>query len=299
MRLVTHFGRKEYDATAVALGYFDGVHLGHRAVLGAAVRCAAQQGLTPAAFTFTLPHGGAGKGKAILTQDEKLRRMAACGIEAVLCPAFEAFSALTPRQFVQEVLVGTLGAKHVFSGGDFTFGAHKSGNVEILQTLCSEYGVTAHIVPTALYEKKPISSTRIRAALEAGDVALAGALLGAPYVLDGAVRHGQGLGRTLGFPTVNLTYPAGMLMPKSGVYVTQTCVDGVWRPSATGLGARPTVSESGEVTCETFLPGFTGDLYDRHIQVRFVRWLWETKKYGDLAELTDMVNRAAEEALKG
>ena len=298
MRCVTRFGTKEYEGTAVALGYFDGVHLGHRAVLGAAVRCAQTLGLTPAAFTFTLPHGGAGKGKRIFSQEEKLRRMAACGIEAVLCPPFEAFSALTPRQFVADVLVGTLGARHVFSGGDFTFGAHKSGNVETLQTLCAEYGVTAYLVPTALYEGAPISSTRIRAALAAGDVALAGALLGEAYSLEGAVRHGQGLGHTLGFPTVNLTYPAGMLVPKSGVYVTQTLVDGHWHPSATGLGARPTVSDSGEVTCETFLPGFSGDLYDAPVRVRFLRWLWETKKYDTLAGLTEMVNRAAQEALK-
>lgn len=281
---------------AVALGYFDGVHLGHRAVLGRAIAAARAEGLCPAAFTFTLPHGGAGKGKAILAPEEKLRRMGQMGVQAILCPPFEQFSALSPEAFVDEFLVGRLAARQVFCGGDFTFGVHKAGDAALLAKLCGARGIGTHVVPTCLYEGAPVSSTRIRAALTAGDIPLAEALLGQPYEIAFPVRHGRGLGRTLGFPTINQVYPADMLVPKSGVYVTRVWLEGAWRPAATGLGSRPTVDDSGLVTCETFIPDFAGDVYGDQIPVRFVRYLWGTQKYDTLDELTAMVRRAADEA---
>lgn len=285
-------------STAAALGYFDGVHLGHRAVLGAAVNAARAAGLVPAAFTFTLPHGGAGKGKAILTPAEKLRRIRSLGVQQVLCPPFEAFSALSPRQFVADILVSRLDVRQVFCGQDFTFGARKAGDAALLGALCVEYGIQAHIVPTYCLGGAPVSSTRIRAALAAGDIPLAETLLGAPYGEEFPVAHGKGLGRTLGFPTINQSYPPGMLVPRQGVYVTRVLLDGQWRPAATGLGTRPTVDDSGLVTCETFIPGYEGDIYGESVPVRFVRYLWPTQKYDSVAQLAAMVQRAAAEALK-
>lgn len=283
--------------TAVALGYFDGVHLGHRAVLRAAVEAAHKQNLTPAAFTFTLPHGGAGKGRVILAPQDKLHRIRSEGVRQILCPPFEQFSSLSPLQFVQEILVGRLNAKEVFCGGNFTFGAHKAGDVPMLKALCSTAGVGTHIVPTCKYGGKPVSSTRIRSALEQGDIPLAQALLGHPYEVAFSVARGRGLGHTLGFPTINQTYPEGMLVPRLGVYITRVWLDGMWRPSATGLGTRPTVDNSGAVTCETFIPEYNGDIYGRQVPVQFVRYLWPTQKYDSLEALTDMVHRAAALAL--
>ena len=280
--------------TAVALGYFDGVHVGHRAVLDAAVRAAEENGLTAAAFTFTLPHGGAGKGKAILTPREKLRRMETCGIEAVLCPAFEEFCALSPEQFVDQVLVRVLRAKRVFTGDDFTFGTHKSGNVEVLRRLCGQRGIGTEIVPTQMMDGAAVSSTRIRECLEAGEVGEVNALLGEPYAVTLPVQHGRGLGRTLGFPTINQTFPEGMIVPKLGVYITETCLNGRWMPSATGLGTRPTVSSEGTVTCETFIPDFEGDVYGEQMAVRFLKYLWPSRRFDTLEELTGMVRQAAQ-----
>ena len=283
--------------TAVALGYFDGVHLGHRKVLHATQEIAAQQNLDSAVFTFRLPHsGGAGKGRTLLTETEKQRRVQQLGIAHYFCPAFESFCALSPQQFVDEILVQCLGAKHVLCGEDFTFGAAKSGTVPLLKTLCAAQNIAVHIVHVVESGGAPVSSTRIRACLEAGDIEQANALLGQEYRLDLPVQHGKRLGRTLGFPTINQIYPPHMLMPKSGVYITQVRVNGAWLPGATGLGTRPTVSGEG-VTCETFIPGFTGDVYGEQISVRFCHYLKPTQRFETLDALKEYIQSAAAAAL--
>ena len=285
--------------TAVALGYFDGVHIGHRAVLGEAVRYAGEHGLVPAVFTFSLPDVGGFKGARILSSEEKRRRIASLGIGAMMRPPFESFATLSPERFVDDVLVGLLGARAVFCGPNFTFGKDKAGNVDVLRRLCAERGIAADIVPITEYKGGRVSSTRIRKALAEGDIAEVNAMLGEDYAIEFPIRRGAGLGHTLGFPTINQVYPAGMLVPRSGVYITEvTLPDGSRHPGATGLGSRPTVSDDiCHVTCETFLPGFSGDVYGETARVRFVRWLWPTEKYENLAALTAMVHRAAGEAL--
>lgn len=283
--------------TAVALGYFDGVHLGHREVLAATVYAARKKGLAAALFTFSLPQGGAGKGRAILSESEKRRRVAGMGIERYLCPVFSAFCALSPEQFVEDILVRCFDARQVFCGDNFTFGVHKSGNVALLQTLCVARGIALHIVPMAQYEDAIVSSTRVRRCLAEGEMACANALLGEPYLLDLPVRHGKKIGTTLGFPTLNQVYPPQMLVPKSGVYLTRTFVGDTWRPSATGLGTRPTVG-GGDVTCETFIPAFSGTLYGEAIPVQFLQYYKPTVKFDTLEQLRAYIGDAAEAALR-
>lgn len=282
--------------TAVALGYFDGVHLGHRAVLCGAAEAARACGEIPAVFTFSAPPGAAGKGRTLLTETEKRRRIADCGIEAYFCPPFESFHNLTPEQFVTTVLRDTLHARVVLCGDNFTFGAHKSGNVALLQTLCETQKIAVTIVPMATRGETTVSSTRIRACLEAGDLAEVNAMLGEPYTVDFPVQHGKKLGSTLGFPTLNQIYPPQMLLPKQGVYLTQTQIGDVWLPSATGLGTRPTVSGEG-VTCETFIPGFTGMLYDETVRVRFLQYDKPTVKFETLEQLRAYIQAAADATL--
>lgn len=290
----------EYGAgSAVALGYFDGVHIGHRAVLNAAVECARSRGLCSAVFTFSLPDVGGFKGARILETHEKRRRIASLGFDFVMRPPFESFSTLSPEQFVDDVLAGMLGARAVFCGPNFTFGRNKAGNVDVLRALCMRRGIEVDVMPITTYKGERVSSTRIRAALAAGEIEEANAMLGEDYAVELPVRRGEGLGHTLGFPTINQVYPAGTLVPRSGVYITEvTLADGSRHPGATGLGSRPTVSDDiYHVTCETFLPGFSGDVYGETARVRFCKWLWPTKKYENLAQLTAMVNHAAAETL--
>lgn len=286
------------QGSAVALGFFDGVHTGHQAVIRAAVEWAAARGLAPAVFTFRLTPGNGMKGGRICPESEKHRQMQALGAAYYMEPPFEAFRSLSPEAFVRDVLAGLYKAKAVFCGDNFTFGARAAGNVDTLQALCAGLGIQVHIVPMALYEGAPVSSTRIRAALQEGDMPAVNAMLGRPYRIDFAVRHGHGLGRTLGFPTINQIYPEGFVMPRFGIYITRVQIGGGWYAGATGLGTRPTVNTTGEgPTCETFIPRFEGELYGEAPAVEFYRYIAPSRRFADVGELKACVEDAAARAV--
>lgn len=284
---------------AVALGYFDGVHCGHRMVLGGAVRYADENNLAPAAFTFELPGNQTLKGGRILSPTQKHVRVASLGIQQYLEPPFEAFRDLSPEDFVEKVLVECFHAKAVFCGNNFTFGARAAGNVELLHALCEPRGIAVHIVPMAQYGAQAVSSTRIRAALEEGRLDDANAMLGAPYAIDWTVTHGKGVGTSrLGTPTVNQNYPPDALQPCAGVYLTRIHLQDRWWPAATGIGKRPTVDDSANaaVTCETYVPDFSGNLYGQSPVLEFHRYLCPVRKFHNLQELSDLIRRAARES---
>ena len=284
---------------AVALGYFDGVHCGHRMVLGGAVRYADENNLAPAAFTFELPGNQTLKGGRILSPTQKHVRVASLGIQQYLEPPFEAFRDLSPEDFVEKVLVECFHAKAVFCGNNFTFGARAAGNVELLHALCEPRGIAVHIVPMAQYGAQAVSSTRIRAALEEGRLDDANAMLGAPYAIDWTVTHGKGVGTSrLGTPTVNQNYPPDALQPCAGVYLTRIHLQDRWWPAATGIGKRPTVDDSANaaVTCETYVPDFSGNLYGQNPVLEFHRYLCPVRKFHNLQELSDLIRRAARES---
>ena len=249
------------NGSAVAMGFFDGIHIGHRAVIEGAVQWARAHGASPAVFTFKLPTENKMKGKRLLSTEDKHALIERLGVEHYLCPDFEEIKAMTPEQFVLGI-VRDCRARALVCGENFTFGAKAAGNPELLRTLCEPLGVKVIVVPMAQFEEKPVSSTRIRTALEGGDIPAANAMLGMPYAIRFEVQHGAGLGHTLGVPTINQLYPEGFQLPRSGIYITRTHIGGVWYPSATGLGSRPTVNDDAtKVTCETFIPGFSGNLY--------------------------------------
>lgn len=284
------------NGTAVAMGYFDGIHLGHRAVIDGAVQWAKAHGAEPAVFTFKLPMENKMKGKRLLSTEDKHALVESLGVAYYLVPEFEQIKALSPEQFVRSI-VENCHAKALFCGENFTFGARAAGTPELLRQLCEPLGVEVVVVPMAQFEGKTISSTRIRTALEGGDIPAANAMLGMPYAIRFAVQHGAGLGRTLGVPTINQIYPQGYQMPRSGIYITRTRIDGVWYPSATGLGSRPTVNaDETKVTCETFIPGFSGDLYGTEPVVEFHAYLNPSKKFDTLDELRDCIQTAARRA---
>ena len=281
--------------SAVAMGYFDGIHLGHRNVLGSAVDCAHQQGLTAAVFTFSLPGGDRLKGGRILSSDLKHARMESLGIQAYVEPPFEEIRSLSPEEFVEKVLVGCFHARAVFCGDNFTFGARAAGNVALLEALCEPLGIAVKVVPMAQYGGRTVSSTRIRAALEEGRIEDANAMLGVPYAIDWPVCRGKGIGTSrLGRPTINQNYPADALEPCCGVYLTRIWLDGQWMPSATGIGRRPTVDAAdAPVTCETYVPGYAGNAYGTRPVLEFHRYLCPVRKFDSLQELADLITDAA------
>lgn len=282
--------------TAVAMGYFDGIHIGHRAVIGGAVDWARAHGASPALFTFRLPPDSRMKGARLIAAPDKLRLIGQLGVEHYLEPEFEAIKGQTPEQFVRSI-VESCQARALLCGENFTFGARAAGDPQLLRQLCAPLGVEVIVVPMAGFEGKPVSSTRIRTALEGGDIPAANAMLGMPYAIRFQVQHGRGLGHTLGVPTINQLYPAGFQMPRFGIYITRTNIGGVWYPSATGLGTRPTVNDDpSSVTCETFIPGYAGDLYGAEPVVEFHAYLSPSKRFDTLDELRACIRYAARRA---
>lgn len=281
--------------TSIALGFFDGVHIGHRAVIKAAVDNAEQNGLEPAVFTFDLPLNNTLKGGRICTEESKQSQIRSMGVQHYLAPPFEEFCGLEPEDFVHKVLAGLCRAKAVFCGSNFTFGKKAAGNVALLKELCEPLGIRVFEVPMTIWQGEPVSSTRIRKALQAGDMPAVKVMLGRPYQIEFPVQHGKGLGRTLGFPTINQIFPEGYATPKEGIYITLTMVmPGVWLASATGFGRRPTVDKAGAApTCETFVVQYEGDLYDECPRVQFYEYIGATQKFESLEALAACVQDAA------
>ena len=278
--------------SAVALGYFDGVHLGHRRILGAAAAWAAANGCVPAAFTFHFGEKRT-KGADILTLSERCRRIRGAGAERVLCEEFDAIAELSPEEFVEKILCEKLDAAAVFCGDNFRFGAKAAGDVALLHSLCAARGIAVQVFPLEESGGEPVSATRIRGLLEQGRIEEANALLGEPYAIDLPVQHGRGVGRTMGFPTVNQIYPPTMQRPAQGVYITAAELDGAHVPAATGIGSRPTVG-GHTVTCESFLCRWQGDAYGAAPRISFYRYLQPVQKFDSVEQLAACIDAAAQ-----
>ncbi|MBO7170940.1 MAG: riboflavin biosynthesis protein RibF [Clostridia bacterium] len=271
------------ESKVIALGCFDGTHLGHEALFRVTVAEARRQGAIPSVFTFSdfLPQ----KGAPLSTLDGRLEGMARCGIEAVFLCAFSDVKGLSPEEFIEKVLKNTLGAVSTVCGFNYRFGAGAKGDSEALRAAFPE----AKQVPAVTYDGSPISSTRIRAALENGKVEEAHALLGRPYSVTGEVSHGKGAGHLFGFPTANVAVPT--LLPARGVYETRVTVDGESYVGLSDVGIRPTLENGGEERVESFLLDFSGDLYGKRITISFLRRLRDEKRFENPEALRTQIEK--------
>ncbi|MEG2455441.1 MAG: riboflavin biosynthesis protein RibF [Oscillospiraceae bacterium] len=288
----------------IALGFFDGVHNGHGALLRRTAQVAAERGMVPAAVTFdTHPEN------LILHQPislitspaERADLMARYyDIHQVIVAHFdERMMRLSWQDFITDFLAEECGAGYLVAGHDFHFGYQGAGNPRRLQEKCGELGIGCDIIPKVEQDGITVSSTYIRTLIAQGDLERAGAFLGHPYTLTDKVARGQHLGTTLGFPTVNLHFPAGVLVPAFGVYATRVTLENGERYLAvTNIGTRPTVSDGGDVTVEGYLLDFHGDLYGQKLRVEFYRRLRGERRFDSLQELSDEVLRNAEETRK-
>jgi riboflavin kinase/FMN adenylyltransferase len=272
----------------VALGNMDGVHLGHLAVLRAAHAARPQAPL--AALTFE-PHPR----EHFRPEDppfrltllpEKVRVMGQAGVSLVVAIPFDAeFAAMSAEGFAEEVLHKGLGAQHLSCGADFAFGHRRGGDATVLAELAEARGIGLTVVPPVTDAQGPISSTRIRRALQDGYPERATAMLGRPWEIRGAVVHGDKLGRVLGWPTANI-WIGRHLEPARGVYaVTVALPDGTERKGVANIGRRPTLGGDPETRLEVFIFDFSGDLYGEEIGVRLVHFLRPDAKFADLEEL--------------
>lgn len=282
--------------SAVACGFFDGLHIGHAAVIGRAVERARAEGLVSGVFTFTI-HSGHPARKCdnceIITETKKEHMLEKWGVELVLAPDFADFSGMEPEAFVDEVLVRRLGAAVVCCGDDFRFGRAAAGDVPMLKTLCAARGIAVDVVPEVLWGGERVSSTRIRGLLGEGDVETAGELLDRAFGYDFTVVHGKRLGRTIDSPTINQRFPADFVRLRHGVYASAARVDGKLRPAVTNIGLRPTVENATAVNSETYIIGFSGDLYGQAVEVRLLQFLRGEKKFPSVEALKEQIQADA------
>lgn len=277
-----------FAACAAAVGNFDGVHVGHAAIVGRLRAAAARHGVPAVVLTFD-PHPASVLRPAeaplpLTTPARRAELLAGLGVDAVCVqPADAALMALEPEAFFAGVLQGRMAARCLVEGRDFRFGARRRGDVEMLAGLCAAAGVELEVVPPVVVAGEPVSSSRIRGLVAAGRVAEARALLTAPYRLTGTVVVGARRGATIGFPTANLSGIA-TLLPALGVYAAQVTVDGATHPAAVHLGPNVTFGETA-VSVEAHLVGFTGDLYGRTLDVDFLDHVRETRRFASVEEL--------------
>lgn len=279
-------------ASAVAVGNFDGVHLGHAAIARTLQRAAAAVGVPALALTFD-PHPASlvrpGAAPAPLTTPaRRAELLLSLGLDAVLVqPVNAALVALTAADFYSTILRGRLGGVAFVEGEDFRFGAGRAGDVSLLGQLAAADAATLEVVPPVVVDGEPVSSSRLRALVAAGDVSAAAALATAPYRLRGIVVAGAGRGAGLGFPTANLGAVA-TLLPGGGVYAARATVAGDttnrWHPAAVNVGTAPTF-DTTIPTVEVHLVGFAGDLYGRTLDVDFLMRLRETRRFASAEEL--------------
>ena len=282
------------SASVVALGFFDGVHRAHVAVLETAAREARRRGLPLLVFTFAA--ADAPKDGALLSTDaERAALFRAAGAEYCVFCDFSSVVSLSPEEFVREYLIGLCHTAVAVSGEDFRFGYRAAGDSRLLAELMAAAGGTAVALPPVLLGGAPISSTRIRRALEEGDCETAAELLGRPYSVTYPVLHGDGLGHGLGFPTANQVPPPSRMLPARGVYRTAvTLEDGSSYIGVTNVGVRPTV-EGEQMRIETHLLHFSGELYGRRMTVAFLAGLRGEKKFSSLRELSEQIEKDCEE----
>jgi riboflavin kinase/FMN adenylyltransferase len=289
----------DWKGGVVALGNFDGVHRGHQALLARAVEQAAGLEAPVIALTFE-PHPRRffvpDTGPFRLTlPPAKTRLLAQYGIAAVLAQRFDAaFAALSADAFIEDVLLKGLGARHVVCGYDFTFGARRGGNVEMLRGEAAKRGFGATVLDPVMREGEIYSSTRIREALRAGWISEAAELLGHPWEIEGVVELGDQRGRTIGFPTANVAL-GEHLRPRFGVYAVRALVDDVWRDAVANLGRRPTFGKLQE-NFEIHLFDFAGDLYGKVLRVALVDFIRPEMKFSGLDQLKAQIAADGEAA---
>ena len=283
----------------VTIGAFDGVHRGHQQLIGSMAREAHAAGRAAVALTFD-PHPGAVLGRspvaALSTIEERATLLAELEVDLLVVLRFTPAVAGTPAERFVAALRRHLNLVELWAGPDFALGHRREGDVPFLRRLGERMGFEVRVVEPLRWRGEIISSTRIRAALTAGDVEEANGCLGRPYHLSGIVIHGRGLGRTMGIPTANLEPPPGRLIPANGVYACFARLEGgeTW-PAVVNVGVRPTIA-ADHLTVEAHLLDFDGDLYGRRLGLDFIARLRDERIFPSLNALVDQVHRDIEEA---
>ena len=286
--------------TAVALGFFDGVHRGHRKVLGGAAE-QREKGLIPVCFTFSQsPKSVINRmeSSSLMTHGDKLRALEEIGMEKVFFTDFGNIMHLTAREFFRTVLIEALSAKALFCGFNYRFGKNAQGDVPMLESLCREFGVALTVIPPETDGNEVVCSTLIKRLITQGEIRRANNLLGGKFGMREPIRHGKQLGRKLGTPTINQPPAKGLVIPRFGVYASAvTLENGESYCGVTNIGVKPTVGAPSPLW-ETWMPLYKGgELYGQTADVRLLDFIREERRFNDLDELKEEILLNSETAL--
>lgn len=282
----------------MALGFFDGIHIGHAALMNMIIKRAREYDAEPAVLTFDVhPDSLVFKKNVPLinSADDRERILSRCfGIDDVVVVHFsQSVMHMDWKVFIDE-LIDDMDLCHIVVGHDFKFGYKGLGTAEKLKEYCAQRGVGCDIIPPVCKDGVIVSSTLIRGLIESGEIEKANEYLGRPHTLTDVVRSGYHLGTQMGTPTINMRFPEGVIIPRHGVYAAKAYVDGEEYMSVTNVGVRPTVSEDGGVNVESFLLDFTGNLYGRLVRLDFYKFMRPERKFDDIDELAAQIKHDAE-----
>jgi riboflavin kinase/FMN adenylyltransferase len=300
MEIVSGLDELDGGPRALAIGMFDGVHGGHRSTIERAIELGRERGLTSTVLTFDrhpLSVIDPARAPQLLTSlEERVRLIGELGPDQlVLLPFDTRLAAMSAEAFCAELLAGALRARVVVVGENFNFGAGGEGDAASLGACGRAHGFETVVLRLTTERGDPISSTRIRSLLRAGDIEEVREILGRPPSVSGRVGHGEGRGRTLGVPTANLVITPQIMRPGRGVYVARACVAGVWYRAAVNIGLNPTFQTAQEtappVNTEAYLLGFDGDLYDRELRLEFLHKIRDERRFHSVDELVAEMRR--------
>ena len=272
----------------MALGWFDGLHVGHAALIAKTVETARKNGLSAAVWTFegSKKAGSDSSPGFILSDGEKAERLKAAGIDLLFSAGFSEMKDLTAEDFVKKILIGRCGCEIALCGFNYRFGAGGAGTAGILSELMAKEGKSTIVLPPVNIGGRAVSSTSIRAMLSEGKPDEAAILLGRPFSLIAEITHGRRVGHKLGFPTLNQPFPDGMLIPRHGVYITEVTIDGKTYRAVSNVGVHPTFGECGRVVCESnLLSGNPGECYGKTAETRFIRYIRPEIRFDGAEEL--------------
>lgn len=270
---------------ALALGTFDGIHKGHLAVLGSAIKSKAEKRVV---VTFAAPPMKVGA-KLVMPESVKEKEFLKLGFDEILLLDFEKVKDMSPTEFL-DMIFEKYNVKSISCGFNYRFGKRAAGDTETLKEYANSRGAECKIIDPVYYKGEPISSTRIRSAVQNGDIESANEMLGFPFFLESKVISGDARGRKMGFPTANQIPDKDVAIPKFGVYKTETELDGKKYSSITNIGIRPTYKTETPIA-ETHIIGFSGDIYGKTMRVGFIRFIREEKKFSCLEEVREQIEK--------
>lgn len=277
---------------ALALGGFDGIHIGHMQVLRSVVT---DPSLCPAVFTFRDLIGTVKRTRRLASARQRSERLAELGIERLYLANFDELHMLSPADFVREILHERLHARRISCGFNYRFGYRGAGDSNLLKRLCAEYDIETVIAQPVQIDGVPVSSTRIRQLVAAGEMETAARMLGRPFEVDFEVVHGRALGRTIGLPTINQPFPPDFVLPRFGVYAAAVQIGDRVYHAVSNIGVKPTVGADGPLA-ETCIADYEGNLYGQCVPVQLLRFLRPERKFDSIEQLRLQILRDFAEA---